>query len=199
MALVVALLLPFLVLVRVSVYVYGLGGPGGWTSIAVGGMSTMLVLLTYLWLLRIRFQGRYNVPRNVMVATVATVLAYLVFTLVFLSAENAKTPEVRRQYRSLHPVLRVATGTALVFDRRGVVTDARRTSENYSKWGLPLNEASLHYEQADGYAHALDLRTIGRPQWQVWLTQAYFRATGFRVLRHVGTADHLHVSLPLPD
>jgi hypothetical protein len=30
------------------------------------------------------------------------------------------------------------------------------------------------------------------------LVRLYFEALGFRTLRHVGTADHLHVALPLP-
>lgn len=198
LGLLVALVLPFLVLVRVSVHAYTAGGLGGWTSILVGGLSTLLLLLTYLSLLRVRFQGRLRLPRSALVATLTTVLAYMVFTLVFLSAENAKSPDVRRHYRSLHPVLRVATGTALLFDRNGVVTDMRRAPEDYARWGLPANEASLHFEQPDGFVHALDMRTVGRPSWQVWLTQAYFRATGFHVLRHVGTADHLHISLRPP-
>jgi len=29
------------------------------------------------------------------------------------------------------------------------------------------------------------------------LVQAYFWSMGFATLRHVGTADHLHVELPL--
>lgn len=196
--LMVALVLPFVVLVRVSVHAYSTGGLGGWTSVAMGASSTVLLLVAYVWMLRVRFQGRLSVPRSALVATLTTVLAYMTFTLVFLSAANAKSPEVRRHYRSLHPVLRVATGTALVFDRGAVVTDMRRSPEDYARWGLPVNEASLHLEQPDGFVHALDLRTLGRPGWQVWLTQAYFRAAGFRVLRHVGTADHLHVSLRLP-
>jgi hypothetical protein len=44
--------------------------------------------------------------------------------------------------------------------------------------------------------HAVDLRTIGRAEWKNVLLNWYFRSMGFRTLRHVGTADHLHVSLP---
>jgi hypothetical protein len=45
----------------------------------------------------------------------------------------------------------------------------------------------------------MDLRTKGRSQARNALTVAYFRIMGFRSLRHVGTADHLHVSLPVPE
>ena len=55
----------------------------------------------------------------------------------------------------------------------------------------------LHFRQRDGWVHALDMRTIGHGTVRNWLTAAYFRLLGFRTLRHVGTADHLHVSLPL--
>ncbi len=64
--------------------------------------------------------------------------------------------------------------------------------------GLPVYERSLHFEQADGYIHAMDLRTLGRGEWRNRLMELYFRTLGFRTLRHVGTADHLHVSLPPP-
>jgi len=79
-----------------------------------------------------------------------------------------------------------------------VVTDTRRTPVDYERMGLPTADWSMHYTQADGYAHAMDLRTIGRSGVRNWLTGLYFKALGFRVLRHVGTADHLHITLPLP-
>jgi len=77
-----------------------------------------------------------------------------------------------------------------------VVTDAARTREDYAAMGLPPAETSLHFAQSDGYVHALDLRTAGRAEWRNVLVEAGFRMMGFRTLRHVGTADHLHVSLP---
>jgi hypothetical protein len=49
--------------------------------------------------------------------------------------------------------------------------------------------------QEDGYAYAVDIRTLGRPEWRTRLVSLYFRAMGFGTLRHVGTADHLHVYL----
>jgi len=55
----------------------------------------------------------------------------------------------------------------------------------------------LHARQRDGWAHAVDLRTIGRSAIVNLLVEWYFRAMGFRTLRHVGTADHLHVELPI--
>ena len=77
-----------------------------------------------------------------------------------------------------------------------MVTDLGRTAEDYLKMGLPVNETSLHFKLDDRFVHALDLRTVGRTEWRNRLTAGYFRLMGFRTLRHVGTADHLHVSLP---
>ncbi len=90
----------------------------------------------------------------------------------------------------------VAVATLILADDELVVTDLSRTPEDYAAMGLPVYEASLHYPQEDGYVHAMDLRTMGRPGWRNMLTQNYFRLLGLRTLRHVGTADHLHVSLP---
>jgi hypothetical protein len=70
-----------------------------------------------------------------------------------------------------------------------------RQPEDYERMGLSTNGASLHYRQADGYAHAVDLRTRGRSPGRNILIRLYFEAMGFDTLRHVGTADHLHVSL----
>ena len=83
-------------------------------------------------------------------------------------------------------------------DADAVITDAARTPQFYARAGLPSNESSsLHLRQDDGFVHALDLRTINRPEWRNLLAELAFRAMGFHTLRHVGTADHLHVSLRL--
>ena len=58
--------------------------------------------------------------------------------------------------------------------------------------------AFVHFRQDDGFVHALDLRTIHRPEWRNLAAELAFRAMGFHTLRHVGTADHLHVSLRSP-
>jgi hypothetical protein len=43
----------------------------------------------------------------------------------------------------------------------------------------------------------VDIHTAGRGLLVNLLVEGYFRIMGFRTLRHVGTADHLHVELPL--
>jgi hypothetical protein len=109
-----------------------------------------------------------------------------------------KSADVREEYGSLHPLLRVASSVVFLADPGSVMTDAGRTEEDYWLMGLPVNEASLHFPQEGGYVHALDLRTVGRPHWRNVALEMAFWAFGFHSLRHVGTADHLHVSLRLP-
>ncbi len=75
------------------------------------------------------------------------------------------------------------------------MTDTRRTRGDYTSMGLAPLRRSLHYVQEDGYVHAVDLRTAGRDEWRNGLLRGYFAVMGFPTLRHVGTWDHLHVSL----
>ena len=70
---------------------------------------------------------------------------------------------------------------------------------DYDAMNLAEKKRSLHYTQADGYVHALDLRTKGRSEaWNGW-AKTYFELMGFRTLRHSGTEDHLHISLKIHD
>ncbi len=190
--------LPFGVLLRTSTALYGAGWLGAWPALAAGAALTFGLLAAYVLLAARRLRGRVNVPRRLLQGLAILVCAWCVYGLVFLSGANAKTEAVRAEYRSLHPLLRMAVGTLVLVDGDLLVTDAARTPEDYAVMGLPANEASLHLEQVDGYAHALDLRTVGRSGVRNTLTRVYFAAMGFRTLRHVGTADHLHISLGLP-
>ena len=75
--------------------------------------------------------------------------------------------------------------------------DTLTLSADYTRSNLPVRDRSLHFTQRDGYVHAVDLRTNGRSWLRNSFTRAYFTLMGFHTLRHVGTADHLHVSLPV--
>jgi hypothetical protein len=123
-------------------------------------------------------------------------LVFVGYGVLYIGARNMKGDAVRSEYRALHPLLRVASTALVLVDRDAVVTDARRHPDDYLAMGLTPMDASDHYPQSDGYVHALDLRTRGRPAWRNRLVEWTFRLMGFRVLRHVGTADHLHISLP---
>ena len=192
-----ALSLPFLVLVRGSMYAYQSLGWGTWSSIGLGVFSTMVVFSAYAsWLWR-RATGERRLPRLAQRVLIAIVAGYTMYGLLYLSTGNAKDPALRDYYTSLHPLMRIGASTYFLFDRSAVVTDLERTAEDYLNMGLPINEASLHFKLEDRYVHAMDLRTIGRSPWRNSLTAAYFRLMGFRSLHHVGSADHLHVSLPV--
>ena len=192
-----ALALPFFVRVRGSMYAYQGLGWGTWSSIGLGMFGTLLVFSAYAtWLAR-RITGDRRWPRIARPVLIAVVGGYSLYGLLYMSSGNAKDANTRDDYTSLHPLMRLGASTYFLFDRDAVVTDLARTPEDYLAMGLPINETSLHFKLEDRYVHAMDLRTMGRTRTRNALTVAYFRIMGFRSLRHVGSADHLHVSLPV--
>jgi len=186
--------LPFVVLVRGAVFFYEYGNAPSWIALLVAALLTIgLVTLYASWLVR-SFAGRPPVLLLAKWVALPLVVFYCGFSLLYLSRVNAK-PDVRAYYRTVHPLLRLALSTWLLVDDKLVVTDMRRAREDYARMGLPVNETSLHYRQADGWVHAVDLRTATRGWFRNRLVQLYFWGMGFNTLRHVGTADHLHVDL----
>ncbi len=198
LGLLTALVLPFFVLVGSSVFVYRRYGLATWPALAAGlGLTALLLLLYTAWISK-KLTGRIKVSRAVFKGTVLVVAVYCLYALIYLSSLNAKSDQVRAYYRSLNPLLRVAVSTLILADDDVVITDMQRRPADYQQMGLSVQSHSLHYEQVDGYVYALDLRTRGRAEWKNGLTAAYFRVLGFNTRRHVGTEDHLHVSLPTP-
>jgi hypothetical protein len=194
---IVILSLPFYALVRGSVWAYSGLGWGTWSSLGLGLSATVTLFLLYgSWLWK-RLTGRKSLPKFLSRALLVVVVGYASYGLLYLNAANAKTPEIREYFTSLHPMLRLGASTFLLFDRGAVITDTKRTVGDYLRMGLPANESSLHFRLEDRWVHALDLRTVGRAEWRNRVTAGYFRLMGFRALRHVGTADHLHISLPI--
>jgi hypothetical protein len=113
-----------------------------------------------------------------------------------LASANAKDPATRDAYSSLHPTLRLAVASWCLLDEDLVLTDIHRTPAAYRRMSLPVASQSLHYVQPDGFVHAIDVRTRGHAASRNLLTQAWFLALGFDTIRHTGSADHLHISLP---
>lgn len=190
--------LPFFTLVRVSVFLFQAHGLSSWLALGGGAAATALLLVFYLVAVSVRFGGKGRVPRSFLKGAGVLVGAYCLFTLLYISAGNAKTTEIHDTYTGLNPLLRVGVSTLLLVDRDGVLTATGRTLQDYAAWGLAPNEASLHLPQPDGYVYAVDIRTLGRPEWLSRVVGLYFRVMGFGTLRHTGTADHLHVSLEPP-
>lgn len=122
-------------------------------------------------------------------------LAIMVPLMLFGGLVNSKNQAISGEFSSAHPLLKMAVSTYSLFDKEVVMTDISRTPSDYEAMGLSPKQYSKHFEQADGFVHAIDLRTIGRPEWQNFIAENAFKFMGFNTLRHVGTADHLHISL----
>jgi len=193
--------LPFAVLVRGSVFIYEHGTRSVWLAVLTAGILTGGVVTAYaVWIAR-RFTGRGGRGGRGLVMPLAKwvalplVVFYCGYSLIYLASVNAKTGPVRAYYGSVHPLLRLALSTLILLDRDMLITDTGRVPEDYGRMGLPANNRTRHYRQADGWIHAVDLRTTGRGAIKNRGVQFYFWLMGFDTRRHVGTADHLHVEL----
>lgn len=197
--LVILAVLPFFLLIRASVFAFDSHDWSTWTSLALGIVMAGAVLTLYgAWFSK-KLTGKARLKFIGTKVALPVAIAFSAYSLIYLSSTNAKTELVRQFYSSVHPILRVAVSTVILIDREIVVTDLQRTPEDYIRMGLPVRESSLHYPGPDGYVYAMDLRMIGRSKRRNQLVESYFRWMGFRTLRHVGTADHLHVALRPPE
>lgn len=193
--------LPFAVLVRGSVFIYQHGQTSVWLSLVTAAFLSAAVVTMYaVWLAR-RFTTRGGRGGRELVLPIAKwvalplVVFYCGYSLLYVASVHAKTEPVRAYYTSLHPLLRLALSTIILVDRDMLITDSGRRPEDYARMGLPANTRTRHYKQADGWIHAVDLRTTHRGAIKNRGVQLYFWLMGFDTRRHVGTADHLHVEL----
>ena len=193
------IVLPFMALIRGAVFLHGQYELYSWFSILGGMAMSAFVLFLYFNFFRRRVLKAKNDFKNDYRSAMILVLAYCFPAVLFLSAANAKHEKVKNEFTSLHPILRLGIGTVIFLDNDLLITDAKRQPEDYKKMGLETKAHSLHYVQSDGYAHAVDIRVNGRSWLRNLLLKLYFNAMGFNTLRHVGTADHLHVSLKSHD
>lgn len=196
-AVIVLAVLPFVLLVRGGVFAYHQWGLGAWLSLALSAAATTLLLALYAWGTGRRMGAGIRFRRFLTRMTVLTGAAFMLYSVLVVAGGNVKSEEVRAEFSGLHPLLRIGVSVVVLVDPGAVITDAERSPDFYARAGLPANESSLHFRQDDGFVHALDLRTVDRPEWRNQATELVFRAMGFQTLRHVGTADHLHVSLRL--
>jgi hypothetical protein len=194
---VIALPLPFFLLVRVSVFMYNNYQANGWLALTMGCLATVILLLLYGGVFVYKFGMGKKAIKYIFRGILVLVVAYTFYGMLYYSSLNTKTEEIHSYYRSLHPIMRVALTTVTLADSEVVVTDIQRHPEDYKRMGLPENKYSLHYVQPSGYVHAVDLRTKDRPWWKNWMFEYSFKLLGLSTIRHVGTADHLHVYLPL--
>lgn len=186
---------PFLLLVRLSVYLNLNTGLPAWVSLMGGIAGTICLLIIYLFALSFKVENKRLMMKTGILGSGTMVLGYCLFSLFYLSGIHAKSADVQSVYRSMHPILRVAVSTVTLADNDLVITDIERINEDYERMGLRVNPTSMHYRQSDGYVHAVDIRTLGRGSVRNGLLQGSLELMGFRTLRHTGTADHLHVEL----
>lgn len=187
--------LPFVALIRGSLHLHQQRGWPASVALVAGAAATAAILALYgIWLAR-RVTGRLHAQAVVRWFAVPVVTFYALYAMVYVSSANLKHERLRAYYATLHPLLRVALATVILADGDLVMTDLERRPEDYAAMGLAVNPATLHYRQPDGWVHAVDLRTTGRSAIRNWLVEWYFRGMGFATLRHVGTADHLHVAI----
>ena len=195
-SLIILVILPFLLLIRLTVFLHTAEAWNVWLALGASIGATTLLLLIYGAIVQRRFTGSWNVSRRKIQFFLLVVLLYSGYSLMYISGSNVKSGEVSSAYLSLHPTLRLATSTLVLIDQDLIVTDMGRTPQDYIKMGLPIRENSLHYKQDSGFVEAVDIRTQNKPEWVNMLVTLYYRSMGFNTLRHVGTADHLHISVP---
>jgi hypothetical protein len=175
---------------------------GPWLAITVCGAVVLILLVVYLSFISRKLFGKKKKQRSLkgkLLVAGLLLMVYAGYTLLYLSGDNAKTEAIQSEYASLHPFLRMGVSTLVLVDADMIITDLSRTHDDYQDMGLKALKNSLHYPQKDGYVHALDLRTNDRSEFRNNLLQLYFKIMGFNTLRHVGTDDHLHVSLSIKE
>ena len=135
--LIAGLILPFIILVRTSVYVYLRYQMNGWVALAIGCFATVLLLMAYGGFFVYRFGIGKKAFQLFTKGISVLVIAYTFYGVMYYSGLNTKTDEVRSYYRSVHPVMRVAFTTIPLVTSDMVVTDIQRTPEDYDQMGLP--------------------------------------------------------------
>jgi hypothetical protein len=193
----VVIALPFIVLVRGAVLLYGSAHWPPWLALLASGLAMIGVVALYGAVASHKLTGRVRFVWIARWVALPLVAGFLFRGLIYLDRSHAQSDAIREEYRDTHPLLRVALATLDLADDQLVVTDMTRTAADYSRMGLPVLPNTMHAVQRDGWVHAVDIHTAGRGLLVNLLVEGYFRMMGFHTLRHVGTADHLHVELPL--
>ena len=188
----------FAILVRGSVFSYDTWALGASLSLVSAVLMTVPLLLLGA---RVIIRGRGIVRRfQLMLIRGAIMIAfiYIGYAVLYVASTNAVPDEIREEYQTIHPLLRLAASPVIVFDPSAFRHPDGSVLEDYRLMGLSANEANLHFVQKDDLIHSLDLVTDNRSEWRNRAIELGFWAFGFHSLRHRGVGDHLHVSLRLP-
>jgi len=196
------LVLPFICLIRGAVFGHEYYELAPWPAILMGMGITAFLLILYFSFIYGRITGKVGSGRSFklrILFAVFLVIGYSTYAIVYLADSNVKSADIKNTYSSLHPILRLSISTVIFIDKSLLVTDGKRQPEDYKKMGLKTRRQSLHYIQSDGYVHAVDIRTKRHGEFRNGLLKLYFKLMGLNTLRHVGTEDHLHISLSSKD
>lgn len=192
------LIFPFILLIRGAIVFHEQFHLSPFFSIIVGVGVTTILLFLYFTVFYSHYSGRLGSLKGMKIRLLAALLItifYATHGIFYISTGNLKNEKVHSEINKVHPILRLSISTVVILDSDLIITDGKRIPEDYKKMGLKEKTHSLHYNQKNGYAHALDLRTNNRSEIRNVLLRNYFRLMGFRTLRHAGTADHSHISL----
>ena len=188
----------FAILVRGSVFSYDTWAFGASLSLVSAVLMTVPLLLLGA---RVIIRGRGIVRRfQLMLIRGAIMIAfiYIGYAVLYVASTNAVPDEIREEYQTIHPLLRLAASPVIIFDPSAFRHPDGSVLEDYRLMGLSANEANLHFVQKDDLIHSLDLVTDNRSEWRNRAIELGFWAFGFHSLRHRGLGDHLHISLRLP-
>lgn len=191
--------MPFFILIRLAVYLHFDQGFNTNLALLTSAIVSTILLMIYFSVIYGRLTKRKTAIkylRRRFAILFFLVGIFVLHGIIFISPENTKSGDIGNEFSNLQPILRLGCSTLFFMDRKAIITDASRMPEDYKKMGLKSIKNSLHYSQADGFAYALDLRTNNRSEIRNKTLEIYFYMMGFRTIRHVGTADHLHVSMP---
>ena len=188
----------FAILVRGSVFSYDTWAFGASLSLVSAVLMTVPFLLLGAWVI-IRGRGIVRKVRHTLIrGTISIAFIYMGYAVLYVASTNAVPDEIREEYQTIHPLLRLAASPVIVFDPSAFRHPDGSVLEDYRLMGLSANEANHHFVQKDDLIHSLDLVTDNRSEWRNRAIELGFWAFGFHSLRHRGLGDHLHVSLRLP-
>lgn len=189
--------LPFFIQIRTAVYLNQIESWNGWASLGGGVVATIVFLSILMFIVFRKVKSKKMLFQIVSGSLTMLVGGFTIYGLMYLNSVNAKSESVQEVYQTLHPILRVTIASVTLAENELVITDIKRTQEDYVAMGLTPLQSSMHYVQEDGFVHAIDLRTIGHSELRNNSLEWSLKLLGFKTIRHVGTADHLHVSLPV--
>jgi hypothetical protein len=114
--LVVLAVLPFVVLIRGGVFAYHAWGIGTWPALIIAVLPTALLLGAYAWWVSRRLGAGAGLRKLLTRTATGVGVAYVSYALVFVASANVKSEEVRAEYASMHPLLRVASSVLVLVD-----------------------------------------------------------------------------------